>query len=127
MTLARMTMLIGAVALAGCAGPAVERPSVKREEPSFNRAVARGEALYLHYCAPCHGERGRGDGPNYPPHLQPRPTALSDKAYMDAKADEELFEATSRFFGRTLEPQEISDIVRFLRTLSASQQGGGSR
>lgn len=46
-------------------------PSTAREEPSSKapdpRTMARGAAIYGEHCAQCHGDRGEGAAPAYPP------------------------------------------------------------
>lgn len=91
-------------------------------------APATGAALYARYCAACHGERGRGDGPNAR-HLRVRPAVHSDAALMSTKTDARLFDAIAVGgypmgrsammppFGRTLSRAEMWELVRHLRLL----------
>ncbi|MCE9581496.1 MAG: cytochrome c [Planctomycetes bacterium] len=51
-----------------------------------------GRALYQVHCATCHGTGGAGDGPAAA-SLWPRPRDHSDASYMNARSDENLFEA----------------------------------
>jgi len=45
-------------------------------KPPVSQAVATGATAYYGYCAVCHGERGKGDGPAAGA-LTPRPTDLT--------------------------------------------------
>lgn len=58
--------------------------------------VAQGRELYRHYCAGCHGLKGRGEGFNAT-HLDPHPRDLTDsiKPYMAKASNEDIFTATS--------------------------------
>jgi len=38
--------------------------------------------MFEHFCGPCHGETGKGNGKNFASVLQPGPTDLTDAAYM---------------------------------------------
>lgn len=41
-----------------------------------DEALQQGRADFLHLCAPCHGESGKGDGPQVS-HLQKKPADLT--------------------------------------------------
>lgn len=49
-----------ALAIAACASQASDRQPAVAPDPVL---ADLGEPVYLRYCAACHGERGRGDGP----------------------------------------------------------------
>lgn len=51
-----------------------------------------GRALYVLHCASCHGEGGAGDGPAAAA-LWPRPRDHTDASYMNARTDDDLFQA----------------------------------
>ena len=96
------------------------------------RAIVPGDAtgreIFQHYCAPCHGEAGRGDGPNAKA-LSPPPTDLTDVARLSRRTDDALFEIISaggRVFdlsphmpawGHTLSAAQIDSLVAHLRGL----------
>jgi mono/diheme cytochrome c family protein len=95
-------------------------------------------AVYARRCAPCHGARGGGDGPNAR-FLPVRPTAHADSALMSARSDDELFDTifaggyvmnrSNRMppFGETLSRAEIWALVRYVRTLCRCQQPAWAR
>lgn len=103
--------------------------------------VAKGRALYSHYCVHCHGESGRqNEGYNWGNMPDPRPKDLSNKGEMSTIEDKEIFETISRdmkdtspggdkigdeefavptmpTFKYTLSEEEIWSIVAYVRTL----------
>src|SRR4029077_5377295 len=52
-------------------------------------ALASGRAVYLDKCAECHGEQGRGDGPQARMY-DPMPGNLTDTKHMSTRTDGEL-------------------------------------
>lgn len=54
-------------------------PAAKGGEGQASPSQFDGGGLYRSYCASCHGETGRGDGP-IAAHLKPRPTDLTQIA-----------------------------------------------
>lgn len=95
-------------------------------------------ALYARTCAPCHGARGGGDGPNAR-FLPVRPTVHADSAYMSTRSDDALFDAISAGgyvmnrsnrmppFGQTLTREQIWGLVRQLRVLCGCEGPAWSR
>ncbi len=84
--------------------------------------VARGKELFGIFCAPCHGEGGRGDGP-VGKKFVPAPVDLRADSPVMGLSDGQLFVVVSSGLGpmpafRTdLSPKERWQIVSFLRTL----------
>ena len=84
-----------------------------------------GKRLYLRYCRGCHGEDGRGGAHTFMPHVE----NLTKKGYIELGPDEYLVSVSSEggvsvgkssymsAWGQKLQPQEIWDIVAFIRTL----------
>jgi mono/diheme cytochrome c family protein len=85
----------------------------------------RGKPLYGRYCRGCHGEDGRGGAHTFMPHVE----TLTKKGYIELVPDEYLFGVINEgglsvgkssympAWGQKLKPQEIWDIVAFIRTL----------
>jgi mono/diheme cytochrome c family protein len=94
--------------------------------------------LYRRYCAPCHGESGRGDGFNAQ-YLPVRPADHSSQETMRARSDDTLFDGIhsggsilnkSHFmpaFGATLSREQISALVRYIRELCQCEGPAWSR
>lgn len=88
--------------------------------------LARGRAAYAERCEPCHGDRGRGDGP-LAAALDPRPADLV--LHAPQHTDGELFYFVSRGTPGTgmpawrdaLSATERWEVVAYLRALSGSR------
>jgi cytochrome c oxidase cbb3-type subunit III len=90
----------------------------------------QGAALYGKYCSVCHGTEGKGDGFNAF-NLDPRPRDFSDSTFMKALSDDQLVQTISGggksvnksplmpSYRGTLSRQQISYIVRFIRSRSS--------
>lgn len=91
----------------------------------------KGSMLFKKFCAPCHGEKGKGDGPNAD-DMDPPPRDLTDSGkekYMIKRTNEEIFKAISAggreieksglmpAFGKTFSEEELWSLVAFVRTL----------
>ena len=81
--------------------------------------------LYLDKCAECHGDTGKGDGPQGRMY-DPQPKDLTDAAHMNAVSDGELFYKISEghrpmpAFRKRLTEEQRWQLVLFLRSLSNS-------
>jgi mono/diheme cytochrome c family protein len=87
-----------------------------------------GRTTFLHYCSPCHGEGGTGDGYNAE-RIDPKPKNLTDGEYMSTRTDEQLYDAISKGgaavaksvfmppWGNTLKEEEIHSLIQYVRTL----------
>ncbi len=89
-------------------------------------AAQNGESIYKDYCAVCHGESGKGDGPAGV-GLNPKPKDFTDCKAMAAVPDETAFKAikdggqsvgispTMPSWGASLQDEQIRDVVTYIR------------
>ncbi len=128
----RGAAILGISAFVGAAGCALFE----------SEQMAKGRALYGHYCMHCHGEHGRqNEGYNWSQMSDPRPKDLSAKEEMSTFKDDEIFNTISRdmkdttpevgdkigddefavptmpTFKYTLSEEEIWSIVAYVRSL----------
>jgi mono/diheme cytochrome c family protein len=90
-------------------------------------SITNGAALYKRHCVMCHGATGQGDGPAAK-SLKGKLPVLSDKAAMTKLSDEHIHEVITNgkkteignmpALGKRLKPEEITDIVNYVRTLA---------
>ncbi|MFQ5670740.1 MAG: c-type cytochrome [Acidobacteriota bacterium] len=101
--------------------------------PTLGYNAREGRALYRHYCLPCHGEDGHGDGFNAY-NLDPKPRDLAAAEFQGKRTDDELAAVIRTGggvaglstgmppWGRTLSQRQIENLVRYLRVLPATAQ-----
>jgi mono/diheme cytochrome c family protein len=83
--------------------------------------VARG--IYVEECAQCHGERGKGDGPEAAMH-DPPPSDITDVKHMNTVTDGEIFYQISEgrkpmpSFKKRLTEDQRWELVLFVRSFS---------
>lgn len=97
--------------------------------PEKGEPTAQGKAAYTAYCLACHGQGGKGDGPAAAA-LDPKPSDLTNKAYMTQLDDRYLFEVISRggaAVGKSplmppaaLGEQDIRNVITYIKTLAGS-------
>lgn len=51
---------------------------------------AKGKAIFMEKCTPCHGQQGKGDGPAGTA-LNPKPRNLTDAKYVSTLTDDHIF------------------------------------
>jgi mono/diheme cytochrome c family protein len=120
--------LTGALSLlcvtAAFAGQAKAAASAK---PAATPAsVTNGAALYKRQCVMCHGATGLGDGPAAK-SMKGKLPPLNNKAVMAKFTDAHIHEVITAGkktevgnmpgLGKRLKPEEITDIVHYVRTL----------
>jgi mono/diheme cytochrome c family protein len=66
---------------------------------SNSQSIAAGQELFGANCVSCHGETGKGDGPEAA-SLAPKPSDFSDRAAMAAKSNQDLFDAIANGKGK---------------------------
>jgi mono/diheme cytochrome c family protein len=93
--------------------------------PPDQASVASGQALYLAHCVPCHGARGKGDGP-IGLTLSPRPADLTIHTIPGVHPDGQLYDWITNGYPGSVMPawkDRLSDtlrwnLVNYLRTLA---------
>jgi mono/diheme cytochrome c family protein len=91
-------------------------------------SLERGRDLYKVNCAPCHGEKGHGDGPAAA-GFNPKPRNHADAAYMSKLSDEDIAKVI-QFGGAiknmpmmpsnpVLKGADLAAVVAYTRSLSA--------
>ncbi len=98
--------------------------TVKNPEASDAASIKNGQALYQSYCAPCHGNKGKGDGPASA-SLNPKP-ADHTSAMVQAESDGTLYYKISEGrahtamppFKAVLHPDQRWAIINYMRTLA---------
>ena len=106
--------------------PATQKPAAAAAKAS-PESIANGEALYKRSCQMCHGPAGLGDGPAAKT-LKGKLPSLADKATMAKLTDADIHEQISNgkkseignmpAMAKRLKPEEITDIVNYVRTLA---------
>jgi mono/diheme cytochrome c family protein len=90
---------------------------------STPQALAAARAIYLDKCVQCHGETGKGDGPDAAMYY-PSPASLIDSKRMSGVTDGELFYEISEgrkpmpAFKKRLTEEQRWQLVLFVRSFS---------
>jgi mono/diheme cytochrome c family protein len=115
---------------------AAEKTAGPGRPESFRGDAVRGKALFLRYCSPCHGNEGKGNGPNAK-NLDPPPRNLTDDAYMSKKSDDDLFDVLNEGgysvnrsvlmppWGKTVGEQGVKDLITHIRSLHRPKAATG--
>jgi mono/diheme cytochrome c family protein len=95
----------------------------------FAPALAAGRAIYLDKCTQCHGQTGKGDGPDAASYY-PSPTSLVDAKHMNNITDGEIFYQISEgrkpmpAFKRKLSEEQRWQLVLYIRSLAPAAPNG---
>ena len=120
-----ISLLFSVVASAG---------AVKEVVPG--EGAAEGKALYMHWCAQCHGLEGRGDGVNSTLDMSINPRDHTDPTFMSTRSDEQFADiilgggtrgAKSPLmppWEATLTKEEVDAMVAYLRELCDCEYEG---
>jgi len=110
------------------AGPAAT-PAASASAQITPATLEKGRGIYKTYCAPCHGESGRGDGPGAGV-MKPPPRDHTDRAYMSTLTNEDLaktIQMGGALKGKPLMPgnpqikgDDLAALVAYTRSLSGS-------
>jgi len=103
-------------------GVPLDVANIRDPIPPDERSLASGEQVYTTYCAACHGESGRGDGPAGL-RLVPRPADLRQHAAPGVHTDGEMFYWVSYGYPGsampawqdTLTEEERWDVINYIR------------
>lgn len=101
----------------------------QRRNPVADSEAARaaGRILYLEHCAKCHGETGRGDGPESAQYST-KPPDFTESGRLALLTDGEIFYKISEgrrpmpAYKKTLSEQQRWQLVHFLRTFAAGEE-----
>ncbi len=99
---------------------------------STPQALAAARVIYLDKCVQCHGETGKGDGPDAAMYY-PSPASLIDSKRMSGVTDGELFYEISEgrkpmpAFKKRLTEEQRWQLVLFVRSLSAPPSATGRK
>lgn len=86
--------------------------------------------MFEHFCGPCHGEEGNGDGKNFASILEPGPRDLTDADYMSTLGDDHIVRVISGGtasveksnlcppWGKTFSENRIKGLAVYVRNLS---------
>jgi mono/diheme cytochrome c family protein len=103
-----------------------EAAALKNPVKATPESIAAGKTIYDKQCASCHGETGKGDGKMAASITTgPKPSDLSDATWKHGSTDGEMFTLIKdgskgtgmRAFGSRLKPEDIWNVVNYLRTL----------
>jgi mono/diheme cytochrome c family protein len=86
--------------------------------------------MFEHFCGPCHGETGNGEGKNFASILEPGPVNLTDTDYMSTISDDHIVRVISGGtasveksnlcppWGKTFSENRIKGLAVYVRGLS---------
>ena len=90
--------------------------------------LAAGAKVFAAHCSECHGDEGKGDG-MMAEDMDPLPPDLTDGDWKHGSADGDLFTVIRdgtkdgmKKFGRKLTPDQIWQVVTFIRSIGPSQK-----
>lgn len=89
-------------------------------------ALTAARAIYLEKCANCHGQTGKGDGPDAAMYY-PSPASLADTKRMSSVTDGEIFYQISQgrrpmpAFKKRLTEEQRWQLVLFVRSLAVPE------
>jgi mono/diheme cytochrome c family protein len=106
----------------------VPEEAKRRQNPiqTSPTALAAARAIYLDKCIQCHGETGKGDGPDAAMYY-PSPASLTDAKRMSDATDGELFYEISvgrkpmPAFKKRLTDEQRWQLVLLVRSFAASE------
>jgi len=109
-----------------------KRAESNKKTLSFN--IREGKRLFLHYCAPCHGEDAEGSGRYFPSYIESQPPDFINSEYLKETNENVMFRAIkfgskalgksnySPSYDETLRDEEIRYIIEYLKFLKMSKE-----
>ena len=109
--------------------PAIDHTAGGHSATAHTEALLRGQHMFVQYCASCHGESGKGDGPGGA-NLSIKPQDLTVGEVMNPLTNEFLHRAISDGpqsvglsslmppFKPQLGDRQIDEIIRYIRTMA---------
>jgi len=98
--------------------------------PPSSAALAAAKSIYSDKCANCHGDTGKGDGPDAKSYY-PAPSNLADASHMKTVSDGELFYKITQghkpmpAFQRKLSEEQRWQLVLLIRSFSPPTSPSG--
>jgi len=101
----------------------------RENNQKISELASKGEKIFLHYCAHCHGINGDGDGFNSD-YLDKEPAELSDHKFISKKTNSQLFRVIQLggigvkksplmpVFGNTLSEEQIWHLIAYIRYMA---------
>jgi mono/diheme cytochrome c family protein len=129
--LAGMALLATAHDIKGWVVPP-EAKAVKSPLEPTPAVVAAGAALYADKCANCHGDKGKGDGPEAEMYDTP-PADLSEPGMLAEMSDGEIFWKISKgrrpmpTFEKQLTDEQRWQLVHFVRTFAPKPEPAAAK
>ena len=123
-----VTAVVFGLSIAGAYGEQAKPAASQKTATAAVSAesIQNGAALFKRHCVMCHGATGHGDGPAAKT-LKGKLPSLTDKTVMAKMTDAQIHETITAgkktevgnmpALGKRLKPEEITDIVNYLRTL----------
>ena len=100
-----------------------EAKKMKNPVPRSDATLVAGKAIFNDQCVSCHGDTGKGDGPDAMMYT-PEPADLTDAHMMGMMTDGEIFYKISEgrkpmpTFKKELSEEQRWQLVHFVRTLA---------
>ncbi len=126
--LTSIIILLLTINLCSCGEKSENHEHVQVQKDDFS--VREGRNLFLHYCAPCHGESGDGFGKYLAYGLEPKPPDFTTLDFLEERSDQLLFLTISEGtvsigrsnlcppWGKTFRDEEISLLVNYVKRLN---------
>lgn len=104
--------------------------SLTEENMRKKKVTTTFKQMFEHFCGPCHGEAGNGEGKNFASILEPAPRDLTDTDYMSTLSDDHIVRVISGGtasveksnlcppWGKTFSENRIKGLAVYVKNLS---------